>query len=219
MGTVFLRLFPKTFLLPIAYDIVINYERIGKMHHRHYVYPYPYYVHTPPYRYQPNISQGFYPQNLGFDTNDHYRQPSNENNRVVLKDYGKQPFVINIEEATEKNNTFRTSLWTGNHLQVTLMSINIGEDIGLEVHPSTDQFLRIEEGQGVVQMGHAKDNLTFRRNVRGDDVIIVPAGAWHNLTNTGNKPLKLYSIYAPPEHPLGTVHRTKLEAMADEHHH
>jgi mannose-6-phosphate isomerase-like protein (cupin superfamily) len=124
--------------------------------------------------------------------------------------------VVNIHEATKQNSTFRTALWTGNHLQVTLMSINVGEDIGLEVHPDVDQFLRIEEGQGIVQMGDTKDNLTFQARVSDDFAIMVPAGKWHNLTNTGNMPLKLYTIYAPPEHPFGTVHGTKAEAMAAE---
>ncbi len=189
------------------------------LYHHHYIYPYPYYVNTTPYRYQPNMNQGFYPPNVGFDTNRNDWRVPNEDNRVALKDHGKQPFVIDIEEAAEQNNTFRTALWTGNHLQVVLMSINVGEDIGLEVHPTTDQFLRIEDGQGVVQMGNAKDNLTFRRNIREDSAIMVPAGTWHNVTNTGNKPLKLYTIYAPPHHPFGTVQRTKAEAMAAEHQH
>ncbi|MBR7795681.1 cupin domain-containing protein [Agaribacter marinus] len=131
-------------------------------------------------------------------------------------DYGGEPFVIDIEEATKQNNTFRTAIWTGDHLQVTLMSIDVGESIGLEVHPSTDQFLRIEEGEGFVQMGDRKDQLTFEANVNDDDAIMVPAGKWHNITNVGTDPLKLYSIYAPPEHPFGTVHKTKAEAMAAE---
>ncbi|TWI60042.1 cupin domain-containing protein [Halalkalibacter nanhaiisediminis] len=137
-----------------------------------------------------------------------------------LRDYGSQPFVVNINEATKQNNTYRTALWTGSHLQVTLMSINVGEDIGLEIHPTVDQFLRIEEGQGLVQMGDRKDRLDFEANVYDDYAIMVPAGTWHNVTNTGNKPLKLYSIYAPPEHPFGTVHKTKAMAMAAEgaHH-
>ncbi|GAE24933.1 mannose-6-phosphate isomerase [Halalkalibacter wakoensis JCM 9140] len=133
-----------------------------------------------------------------------------------LMDYGSEPFVIDIEKATKQNNTFRTALWTGEHLQLTLMSININEDIGLEVHPHLDQFLRIEEGQGLVQMGDHKDQLDFQAEVFDDYSIFVPAGKWHNLTNTGNKPIKLYSIYAPPEHPYGTVHQTKAEAMAAE---
>lgn len=136
-----------------------------------------------------------------------------------IKDYGGEPFVVNIEEVTKKNNTFRTALWTGSHLQVTLMSINVGEDIGLEVHPTLDQFIRIEEGQGRVQMGDSKDRLDFEEKAYADFAILVPAGKWHNLTNTGNKPLKLYSIYAPPEHPYGTVHETKAIAMAAEENH
>ena len=129
-----------------------------------------------------------------------------------IKDYGPEAFVINIENATKNNNNFRTALWTGKHLQLTLMSINVGEDIGLEMHPNVDQFIRIEEGQGLVLMGDTQDNLNFRRHVSDDYIIIIPAGKWHNLINTGNKAIKLYSIYAPPQHPHGTVHRTKAEA-------
>ncbi|MBB6451036.1 mannose-6-phosphate isomerase-like protein (cupin superfamily) [Geomicrobium halophilum] len=135
------------------------------------------------------------------------------------KDHGSQPFVLNIEEAAKQNQTFRTALWTGEHLQVTVMSIDVGGDIGLEVHPEIDQFLRIESGQGLVQMGDRKDQLDFERRVYADYAIMVPAGKWHNITNTGNRPLKLYTIYAPPEHPYGTVHETKEIAMADEEHH
>ena len=135
---------------------------------------------------------------------------------IELRDYGPDPFVVNIEDATKQNNNFRTALWTGNHLQLTLMSINVGEDIGLEVHPNLDQFIRIEEGQGLVQMGDSKCNLDFQRYVYDDFAFIIPAGKWHNLTNTGNIPLKLYSIYAPPQHPFGTVHETKAIAQAAE---
>jgi len=138
---------------------------------------------------------------------------------INLKDYGPDPFAVNIEKAAEQNNTFRTALWTGKHLQLTLMSINVGEDIGLEVHPNLDQFIRIEEGQGLVMMGDSKDNLDFQRRVREDYAFIIPAGKWHNLINTGNKPLKLYSIYAPPQHPHGTVHETKAIAQAAEANH
>jgi len=133
-----------------------------------------------------------------------------------LKDYGPKPFVINIEEVTLQNNNFRTALWTGNHLQVTLMRINVGEDIGLEIHHDTDQFLRIEQGQGRVQMGDSKDKLDFQKNVYDNYAIIVPAGTWHNIINTGNTPLKLYSIYSPPHHPHGTIHKTKAIAQIAE---
>jgi mannose-6-phosphate isomerase-like protein (cupin superfamily) len=131
------------------------------------------------------------------------------NEQIVLKDYGPQPFVVNIDEASKQNNNFRTGLWTGSHLQVTLMSIDVDDDIGLEVHPDTDQFIRIEDGQGIVKMGRSKDNLDFQANVYDDFAIMIPAGTWHNVINTGNKPLKVYSIYAPPQHPHGVVHVTK----------
>lgn len=135
----------------------------------------------------------------------------------ALGDYGPEPFAINIAKATRQNNTFRTALWTGNHLQLTLMSIPVGGDIGLENHPNLDQFIRIEQGRGLVKMGNNKDNLDFQRRVCGDYVFIIPAGTWHNLINIGDVPIKLYSIYAPPQHPRGTVHRTKAEALEAEH--
>lgn len=141
------------------------------------------------------------------------QMPMPEN--IEFKDQGKQLFVIDIEEAAERNQTFRTAIWTGNHLQVTLMSIGVGEDIGLEIHPHTDQLLQIVEGDGVVQMGATQNNLDFQRRVSEDSAIFVPAGTWHNLINTGHRPLKLYSIYAPPEHPSGTIHQTKAD---DKHH-
>ena len=98
------------------------------------------------------------------------------------------------------------------------MSLNVGEDIGLEMHPDVDQFVRIEEGRGVVTMGDSEDMPNFEESVYEDFIFIIPAGKWHNLTNTGNKPLKLYSIYAPPQHPHGTVHKTKAEAEAAHNH-
>lgn len=131
-------------------------------------------------------------------------------------DYGPCPFVTDIERATEQNRYFRTTLWTGEHLQLTLMSLRPGEDIGLEVHPDVDQFLRVEEGQGMVMMGCDPCRLDYRRQVDGSSVILVPAGTWHNLINTGSRPLKLYSIYAPPQHPHGTIHPTRADA--EEHH-
>ena len=139
-----------------------------------------------------------------------------DDSSIRLRDYGPHPFVVNINEATKQNNNFRTALWTGNHLQVTLMSINVGDDIGLEMHPNVDQFIRVEEGQGLVRMGNRRDNLNFQRRVEDDFAIMVPAGTWHNIINTGNRPLKVYSIYAPPQHPKNTVHVTKADAEAAE---
>ncbi len=138
---------------------------------------------------------------------------------VMLKDYGPEPFAVDIEKATKQNNNFRLALWTGKYLQITLMCINAGDEIGLEIHPDLDQFIRIEEGQGLVKMGDRKNCLDFEANVREDYAFVIPAGKWHNLINTGNKPLKLYSIYAPPQHPFGTVHKTKADAQAAEEHH
>lgn len=135
------------------------------------------------------------------------------------KDRGKEPYVVDIESKTVNNDNFRTTLWTGAHLQLTLMSIPVGGDIGLEVHPKNDQFLRLEKGKGRVQMGPKKSELTFERDVEDDWAILVPAGTWHNVTNIGDEPLKVYAIYGPPEHPSGTVHPTKAEADADEHDH
>lgn len=134
-----------------------------------------------------------------------------------VKDYGPEPLVVNLERITKQNNTYRTALWTGKHLQLTLMSINPREDIGLEVHPHLDQFIRIEDGQGMVVMGDARDRLDFRAHVYENCAFFIPAGKWHNLINTGTIPIKLYSIYAPPQHPHGTVHETREDAEAAEH--
>jgi mannose-6-phosphate isomerase-like protein (cupin superfamily) len=133
-----------------------------------------------------------------------------------ITDYGQRPLVVDIEQAAEQNDTYRTALWTGKYFQVTLMSINVGDDIGLEVHPTTDQFIRIEEGQGLVQMGDRKEILDFQVMARDGYAIMVPAGKWHNVTNTGNTPLKVYVIYAPPHHPFGTVQQTKADALSAE---
>lgn len=129
-------------------------------------------------------------------------------------DFGPKPFVVNISNATEQNPFYRRTLWTGCHLQLTLMCIPPYGEIGLEVHPQTDQFLRLEAGRGIVKMGKCKEQLDFQQQVCRDDAIFVPAGTCHNVINTGRTPLKLYSIYAPPHHPHGTVHHTKAEADA-----
>lgn len=166
---------------------------------------YPYGVNTAP----PFIPPGYYP---GIDP---YPSRLASWGELPLQDYGQQPLVLNINRAAKQNETFRTALWTGKHFQVTLMSIPVGEDIGLEVHPHTDQFVRIEEGQGVTQMGDLREKLDFVQNVRDDDAVFIPAGKWHNITNTGSSPLKVYVIYAPPQHPYGTVHQTKRDAMEE----
>ena len=133
-----------------------------------------------------------------------------------ITDYGPGPFVANIEAATLENTNYRTTLWTGVNLQVTLMAIQPGHEIGLEVHDTHDQFLRIEQGQATVSMGPSQTDLKVWQ-ASNDDAVIVPAGTWHNLVNNGDIPLKVYSIYGPPQHPHGTVHVTKEEADKSEH--
>lgn len=130
-------------------------------------------------------------------------------------DNGPAPLVVNIEKSTVENTNYRTTLWTGKYSQITLMSINPGEDIGLEVHVDHDQFLRIEQGQATVQMGANKDQLQ-EWQASASDAVVVPAGTWHNLISTGDEALRVYSIYAPVQHPHGTVHVTKAEAEAAE---
>ena len=121
-------------------------------------------------------------------------------------------FVADIEELTEENGDFRRVLYTGKNLQLVLMAIEPGGEIGEEIHADRDQFFRVEEGKGeVVIDGH-------RSKIKADDAIIVPAGARHNVINTGDKPLRLYTLYAPPEHRDRTVHATKADADASEEH-
>lgn len=151
----------------------------------------------------------YIPYNELFDENECDLRVYDESSKIKLKDYGPQPSVLNIDEATNQNNNFRIALWTGKYLQVTLMSIKVGEDIGLEIHPYTDQFIRVEDGQGRIRMGKTKDTLDFQANAGDGFAIMIPAGFWHNIINTGNKPLKVYSIYAPPHHPRGIVQATK----------
>ena len=132
--------------------------------------------------------------------------------RPELRDYGNEPLIVDMDGFTNANPYFRTALWTGEHLQVTLMSIPRGGDIGIEMHPNLDQFLRIESGFAEVMMGQDKYNLNYTQKVDSRYGIIVPAGAWHNIINIGRMPLKLYSVYAPPQHPYGTIHKTKEDA-------
>ncbi len=155
-----------------------------------------------------------FPQNMNQQTNN----KSILEQKCCTTDFGAEPFVVNIERATKQNNNYRTALWTGKYLQLTLMSINVGEDIGLEIHPNHDQFIRIEQGQGIIKMGDSKDKLDFQSQIYAGCAFIIPAGKWHNLINLGNRPIKLYSIYAPPKHPYCTIHETKEIAKSGEHH-
>ena len=144
-------------------------------------------------------------------------QNHNRNRHPEIRDYGCEPFIFNIDHATNKNESFRTTLWTGRDLQLTLMSIPVCGEIGTEMHADVDQFIRVESGRARVYMGSCKGNLQEMACVDGNDAILIPAGTWHNLVNAGNRPLKLYSLYAPPAHRFGTVHRTKEDAEREEH--
>ena len=117
-------------------------------------------------------------------------------------------YCENIEAATLENDDFRRVLYTGHNLQLVLMTLQPGEEIGSEIHDDRDQFFRIEEGQGVVDIDGAANA------VSDDFAVIVPAGARHNVRNTGNRPLRLYTVYGPPEHLDGIVQATKAEADA-----
>ena len=128
-------------------------------------------------------------------------------------------WVGDIERETLDNTTFRTVVFTGEHTQLTVMRLAAGEDIGREAHHDRDQFLRIEQGQARIELGRTEDAIDETHEVADDWAVIVPAGVWHNVVNTGNGELKLYSLYSPPEHPDGTVHVTKADAMAAEEAH
>ena len=134
-----------------------------------------------------------------------------------IRDYGCEPFVFNINHATNMSENFRTTLWTGRYMQLTLMSIPVCDGIGVEMHPDADQFIRVESGRAKVYIGSCRNNLQEQACVDGNYAILIPAGTWHNIVNVGNRPLKLYSLYAPPQHPFGTVHSTKEDAEREGH--
>ena len=125
-------------------------------------------------------------------------------------------WVGNVEETTLENTNFRTVLFTGTNIQLTVMRLGPGEEIGVEMHDHLDQFLRIEQGSARVTFGPSADQVDEEHEVEDDWAVVVPGGTWHNVINTGAGDLKLYSIYAPPEHPPETVHRTKEDADAAE---
>jgi len=123
-------------------------------------------------------------------------------------------YVGPIEAITEKNSYFRQVLFTGKYCQLVVMCLQPGEEIGNEVHPAVDQFFRIEEGEAKFVFNGSEELLTHT-----GDAVVVAAGTFHNVINTSNtKALKLYTVYSPPNHPDGTVHKTKAEAQAAEEH-
>lgn len=132
-------------------------------------------------------------------------------------DYGREPYAANIEQVSIKNRNFRTAIWTGCNLQMTVMCIGQNEDIRLEIHEETDQFIRVEQGIACVKMGNCKNRTDFRQTLYKGDAVFIPAGTWHNIINIGNQSLKVSTIYAPPNHDKGTVHSTKKEAENEEY--
>lgn len=123
-------------------------------------------------------------------------------------------YIGPIEDDTLENNYFRRVLFTGKHCQLVVMCLQPGEDIGNEIHPEVDQFFRIEQGQAKFIFNGSEEYL-----VKNGDAVVVPAGTYHNVINAlKTRPLKLYTVYSPPNHPAGTIHKTKAEAEEAEKH-
>lgn len=135
---------------------------------------------------------------------------------MTIEDIGPKPQSFDLEQATRDNENYRTTVWSGRYLQMTLMSIPVGSDIGLEAHPDTDQFLRLDAGRGRAQIGPSKDELTFDQEVSDGWCVLIPAGSWHNVTNIGDEPMQLYAIYAPAHHKPGKIHKTAADDHADQ---
>lgn len=128
------------------------------------------------------------------------------NNQI---DLGPTPSIINIEKRTEENSNYKKALWTGNNIQLILMSIPIGENTGIETSPNTEQFIKIEEGRALVELGPDINNLSVQKEINSDYALIIPAGTYYKITNINNEPLKLYSIYSPTNYKKGTINITK----------
>lgn len=130
----------------------------------------------------------------------------------VYGDFGPYPYAANASFEAWRNQHFRRAFWTGENLQMTLMSLLPWEEIGMEMHNDTDQIIRVEQGQAFIQMGTDRNRQDYQQYLCQGNVAFVPAGTWHNVTNTGTDVLKLSSIYAPPKHPRGTLQHTREEA-------
>ena len=128
-----------------------------------------------------------------------------------INEHGPSPYIANVGQYAMANSFYRTVFWTGCHMQMTLMSIPICSDIGVEVHEDTDQIIRIEQGRAQLILGECEDQMNYQRELRIGDTVFVPAGIWHNVINVGRIQLKLSSIYAPPHHPAGLVMLVKEE--------
>lgn len=134
---------------------------------------------------------------------------------MVIEDIGPKPQSFDLEQATRDNERYRAVVWSGRYLQLTLMSIPPGGDVGLEMHPETDQFIRLDAGRGRVELGASKDRPTLKQDVADGWCALIPAGTWHNVTNIGTEPMQVYAIYAPAHHKPGKIHDTAASAAAD----
>lgn len=135
---------------------------------------------------------------------------------MTVSDLGPGPSFFDLGAESRANDNYRAVAWSGQYLQVTLMSIPPGESIGLEAHPETDQFVRLDGGRGHLVMGPAKDDLPIHQDVHDGWAVMVPAGTWHDVVNTGDEPLKLFTVYAPVHHASGIVQPTPDDALRDE---
>ena len=129
----------------------------------------------------------------------------------ITDDKGNAPFVFGIERSSKENDAYRRAIWTGKNIQIVLMSVLPGDEIGWESHSHGDQLIIITQGNGEIFMGESKSSPAIKKNVGEGDAIIVPEGTLHNLKNPGREPLKIMSIYSPPAHPYGTVENTHGE--------
>lgn len=126
-------------------------------------------------------------------------------------------WVGSIEGTAGDNSFFRHVLFTAKNLQLVVMTLQPGEEIGVEMHDHLEQFIRVESGRAAVTMGPSRDEVTQKEDLEAGFAVVVPGGTWHNVVNMGEGELKLSTIYAPPQHPDGTIHRTRAEAVASEH--
>lgn len=139
------------------------------------------------------------------------------NDELELKDYGPLPFAENLHDAALANDNYRTTLWTGEHVQITLMAIPAGGgDIGMEKHHDNDQIIYMFSGVGRVKMGKDKNKLTVDKEVHAGDVVIIPDDTWHNVINAGDETMKVFSVYSPVKHAKGTNETTKADAIDKE---
>lgn len=132
-------------------------------------------------------------------------------------DQGARPFVTNLNQDAINNTYFRATRWTCKNMQLTLMSVPIDSDIGLDVHLNSDQLFYIERGSALVLMGRCQECLDYQSQIYNDYTVLVPAGIWHNIINTGHDELKMFSIYAPSLHPHGSIYESKEEEEVYEH--